>query len=423
MSETVDLSGYVRAVIHRWPVIVTLAIIGALAGFFISRALPPVYEAGATLLVTTPKFRADFDSRFRSTLDLGLNRELNRTLFNLIHNQALEARVIQAMGDALTPEERAPGVLAQRIMAWQVGGDTSYFQIKVRHRDPAIAQRLVNTWANEYVAQINELYGLPTEAEEDIEASLASAQERLSEAEAKLEAFQRETGMGLVDNIQYPASLSRRTGLTEARNLFGLYERYGARGEALESKNLTLGSYLAARDMLKLLIEQAEALQGHGNAKGRDLPLELLSENEVLITRGRLDPAVLATQNISAVLDELRAEAEALEGIIAALEADVRALQAELAEKHRQLAELIRERRLAEESYIIFALKEKEIETRTGVQDSWLQIVSPAQLPEEPAGPNVLLDTAVGGMLGMLLGVLAAVLMALRAGAWQAARS
>jgi len=414
MNETVDLSRYVRAVIRRWPVVLILAIIGALAGFFISRTLPPVYEAGATVLVTTPKLRAEFDSRFRSTLELGLSRELNRTLFNLIYNRELEARVVRAMGNALAPEERIPGALLKHIEAMQVGGDTSYFQIKARHRDPALAQRLANAWASEYVAQVNELYGFPVEAEDDIEASLEAARARLSEAEAKLEAFQRETGMGLVDNIQYPATLSRHSGLTEARNLFGLYERYGAQGDALEIKNLTLSGYLAARDVLKLLIEQAESLQGHGNAKGRDLPLELLSNAEVLIARGRLDPAELAAQDIGSVLDALRAEAKALEEIIAALEEDVRALQAELAEKHRQLAELIRERQLAEESYIIFALKEKEIETRTGVQDSWMEMVSLAQLPEEPVAPNALVNTAVGGVLGALLGVLAALLMELR---------
>jgi len=421
MSEMIDLDRYVRAVIRRWPIVVILTLIGAMAGFFISQALPPVYEAEVTLLVTTPKFQADFDSRFRSTLDLGLSRELNRTLFNLILNQALEARVVQAMGDALSPEERKSGVLLKHIEATQVGGDTSYFQIAVRHRDPAIAQRLANAWANEYVAQVNELYGLPVEAAEDIKASLEAAQARLKEAEAKLQAFQRDTGMGLVDNIQYPATLSRRSGLTEARNLFGLYERYGAQGEALETKNLTLGSYLAARDVLKLLIERAEALQSHGNAKGHDLPLELLSNNEVLTARGRLDPATLASQDIRTVLDALRTEAKALEEIIAALQEDVRALQAELAEKHRQLAELIRERQLAEESYIIFALKEREIETRSELPDSWLEIVSPAQLPREPVAPNVIIDTAVGGVLGALLGVLAALLMELRAEARKAA--
>lgn len=414
MNDMIDLSRYVRVVLRRWPVVLAIALIGALAGFLISRALPPLYEVEATLLATTPKLDAAFDSRLRSSLELGLSREMNRTLFNLLHNPELEARVVVAMGDALPREQRAPGVLIGRIEAVQVGGDTSYFQIRFRHRDPALAQQVLNTWANEYVALVNELYGFPVAVEEDIRASLATAQARLSEAEEKLETFQRETGMGLVDNIQYPASLSRQSGLTEARNLFGLYERYGAQGEALEAKNLTLGSYLVARDVLRVLIGQAEVLQGRSDARGRDLFLELLNVNEVITARGRLDAAVLAMQDISAVLEALRAEAMALDELIAALQADVHTLQTELAEKYRQLAALVRERQLAEESYIIFALKEKEMETRTEVQDSWLQLVSPAFLPQEPVAPQVPLNTAMGGVLGGLLGVLAALLLGWR---------
>jgi capsular polysaccharide biosynthesis protein len=276
MNDMIDLGRYVRAVIRRWPVVLALAIIGALTGFVISRVLLPVYEAGTTLLVTTPKLRADFDSRFRSTLELGLSTALNRTLFNLIENRELEAQVVQVMGNALTPEEQAPGALMERIGVTQVGGDTSYFQIKARHSDPAMAQQLAKTWASVYVAQVNELYGFSLEAEGDIGTSLEAAKANLGEAakanlgeaEDRLEAFQRETGVGLVDNVQYPASFSRQSGLADVRNLFGLYERYGAAGEALETKNLTLGSYLAARDTVNLLIGQAEALQGQGNAIG-----------------------------------------------------------------------------------------------------------------------------------------------------------
>lgn len=411
----IDLSRYVRVVLQRWPVVLAMALVGALAGFLISRVLPPLYEVEATLLATTPKLDADFDSRLRSSLELGLSREMNRTLFGLLRNPELETRVVMAMGEALPPEQRAPGTLIEHIEAVQVGGDSSYFHIRFRHRDPGLAQQLLNTWASEYVALVNELYGFPVAVEEDLRASLAAAQARLSQAEENLETFQRETGVGLVDNIQYPATLSRQSGLTEARNLFGLYERYGARGEALETKNLTLGRYLAARDVLKVLIGQAEALQGRGNARGSDLSLELLSSNEVITTRGRLDAAALATQDIGAVLEALRAEAMALDDLIAALQADVHALQTELAEKFRQLAALVRERQLAEESYIIFALKEKEMEIRTEVQDSWVQLVSPAFLPQEPVAPRLPLNTAVGGVLGGLLGVLAALLLGERA--------
>jgi uncharacterized protein involved in exopolysaccharide biosynthesis len=84
---------------------------------------------------------------------------------------------------------------------------------------------------------------------------------------------------------------------------------------------------------------------------------------------------------------------------------------------------LVRERQLAEESYIILSLKEREVETQARFEDSWLQVVSPAQLPNEPVAPSVPTNTAVGGVLGGLLGVLAALLLVLRSEARQSAHS
>jgi uncharacterized protein involved in exopolysaccharide biosynthesis len=180
---------------------------------------------------------------------------------------------------------------------------------------------------------------------------------------------------------------------------------------------------MAAADMLQLLIAQSEPLSGQAQAAGRDLPLELLSSSQVLIARGRLDSTRLATEEISAVVAALQSEAEALQETIVALQADVGSLQADLAGKQRQLTELVRERQLAEESYIILSLKEREVETQTWFQDSWLQVVSPAQLPKEPVAPSAPINTAVGGVLGGLLGVLAALLLVLRSEARQPARS
>jgi len=411
MDDTIDLGRLVRGVVRWWPLLLALALVGALSGYLVSRLLPPVYEAKTTMVVTTPKLKTDFDSRFRSTLELGLSTSLNRTFFTLIKNAELEERVRNAMGDALTAEEQEPGELLKLVEATQIGGDTSYFAVEARHHDPEIAQRLADTWAKLYVAQIDEVYGFPPEGAQEIGSSLVGAEARLSAAEEALETFQTETGMGLVDNVQYPASLSRSTGLTEARNLFGLYERYGASGQALELKNLTLGRYVAGRDTLNLLIQQAGALAGKSGATGRDLPLELLSSNEVLVARGNLDPSDLGRQDVVSVRRALQAEAQALDELIDSLQEDVVTLQAELAARARQLAGAVRERALAEESFIIISLKQMELDTQAQVGDTWLQVVSGAQQPEEPVGPNKLMSAAVGGVLGLLLGVLAAVLL------------
>ena len=119
MNDMIDLGRYVRAVVRRWPVVLALVVIGVLAGYTVSQVLPPVYQAGTTLLVTTPKLTASFDARLRSTLELGLNRELQRTLYNLIPNRALEARVVEKLGEALPSPQRVPGALLEHTGVYE----------------------------------------------------------------------------------------------------------------------------------------------------------------------------------------------------------------------------------------------------------------------------------------------------------------
>ncbi|HUW08417.1 MAG TPA: hypothetical protein VM537_01750, partial [Anaerolineae bacterium] len=52
-----------------------------------------------------------------------------------------------------------------------------------------------------------------------------------------------------------------------------------------------------------------------------------------------------------------------------------------------------------------------EIALQTQIQDSWLQVVSPALLPTVPIAPSPLINTALGAVLGGLLGVLGALLL------------
>ena len=419
MEDIIDIGRYIRALVRRWPVILLLTLVGALVGYGVSRLLPPVYEASSMLLITTPKFRADFDTRFRSTLELGLNRDLSRTFFNLLINPELERRVSQRLSDRFTEEERKPGALATHIRTRQIGGDSSFLAVFAQADTPEKAQELANLWAEVYVNQINELYGLPSQADQDIEASLAEAKANLKQAEAALEAFQAQTGVGLVDNVQYPASLSRQTGLTQQQNLFGLYERYGARGQELEQMNLTLGSYLAALDVLDFLIGEAESLAASRGSTGADLPLEMLNQG-VLQQRGQLDVATLRAAPLAKVLAALQGEREALRQTVDRLQAQLQQLQGELAAKSRELANLVRQRKLAEESYLIFSLKQAELNTRSKIQDSWFEIVSKADMPTTPVAPRPLLSSAVGTVLGFLMGVLAALLLEARWGTLRA---
>ncbi len=407
-----EVERYLISLRRRWWLIVGLAVLGAVVGFVWTAFLPKTYEATTTILVTTPKLRPQFDSRLLSTTELGLSRELHRTFMALARTQALEEVVLKEMGDRVPPRLRQPGMLREKIHISQMQGSSALYRITAQSDDPAFAQELANVWASKYVEYINSLYDLSPGNKADIERSLEMAQQRLEDAEKALQEFRSTTGMGLVDNVQYLEPLSRRTGLTQRENLFGLYERYGALGQALQIKNNTLGLYLAARDAVAMVLDAAG--ERPDSAPAEELPLELLSLSDVL-ARGPLDLEALRRGTVGEARAMLQQEQGRLDEVIRRLQADLATLTEHLSAQDQKLAALVREQALAEESYIILSLKEAETQTKDVLQsDSWMLIVDPASPPIAPISPRPLFNTVLGGFVGVLVGFLGALWLAWR---------
>jgi len=407
MEEIFDIERYTRGLRQRWWLIVGLALLGVVVAAVLSLVLPKTYQATTRILVTTPKLRAQFDSRLLSTTDLGLNRDLHRTFVSLARTRDLEDQVRERLGDEVPPELRPVGKLRDMISVTQLEGTSALYELTARGRDPAFVQELASVWAEEYVSLINNLYGLSSESKTDLDADLVKASEHLSQAEKALRAFQGRTGVGLVDNIQYPATLSRKAGLTQRQNLFGLYERYGAQGTTLQAKSTTLGLYQAALDDVNLVL--AAASEQADTAPASKLPLELLSQSDVLTQRLNLDR--LEDGTVGTVKAALEGERSRLEDTIRRLQADLEELTLHLSEQSQELATLVRDQALAEETYIILSLKQSENQTQAAVADSWMEIVDSARLPDKPVSPNLPLNVLSGGLLGALLGILGALLL------------
>ena len=94
MEDILDIDRYLRGLLRRWWLVMGLAILGVITAVVVTLLLPKTYRATTKILVTTPKLRAQFDSRLLSTTDVGLNRDLHRTFLALANTRELEDQVL-----------------------------------------------------------------------------------------------------------------------------------------------------------------------------------------------------------------------------------------------------------------------------------------------------------------------------------------
>ena len=113
-----------------------------------------------------------------------------------------------------------------------------------------------------------------------------------------------------------------------------------------------------------------------------------------------------------AFLDDLVAILEAksseIDGRLAELEPQTLALQERPQEVTAESERLVNARDLASETYLTLSRKLEEARISAQEENGVLQVGSYAAIPEKAVSPRKLMNTAVAGALGLMLGVFAA---------------
>ena len=107
-------------------------------------------------------------------------------------------------------------------------------------------------------------------------------------------------------------------------------------------------------------------------------------------------------------LADSRAKMEQLQEVIAKGQAEIDSTQAELAGKQQVYDGLQHQYSLIKETYDAYQQKYKEAMIKQSAQigDSSIIVVSRAVAPEAPVGPNKTANVAIGGVIGLMIGIL-----------------
>ncbi|MCB0107426.1 MAG: hypothetical protein KDE53_16010 [Caldilineaceae bacterium] len=203
-DNEIDLRQYFGILIRWWReivginvIVVVLAILTILG---IRVALPLHYVASSDVAIVRTVSDVNFDERFRTAeeelgTDTGSRSARRSALLGLATTGAIAQKVIDDIGTSLEPFEQLPANLVEMVEAEaviQAGSrtDSDLIRIVVTADDPEKAARIANSWAQNYVDQVNALYSqVPDDVLTSIQTELSTAEAAYLTAQANLETF------------------------------------------------------------------------------------------------------------------------------------------------------------------------------------------------------------------------------------------
>lgn len=390
MEDNLDLRRYVRIVLRWWWLIVSCALLAAVSAFIVSLFIPPTYEASAVVIITQPRYEVAFDPRFETVESAPAYKAFPRL--------ATSDEVLQETVDTYTPSEDAEiehwtaHTLFDMVDATSEG-DPSLVLLTVKSRSPEDASGIVNTWAQVFAERGHAIYNTTEEEVTFFAQQVDQAEDALASTEKALIDFQ-------------------------ARNQTNTLQAQ------LDSLQQTQADYLADKRAITYLVQDIQGLRSQLAQQPDDQPtsladnltslyLQIKAFNAETLTPIQLqisDAEMLSTKSQAeqiAFLDDLvktlNHRSTEIDASMAELEPQVLDLQRQLQEIATESEQLHRAHNLASETYATLSRKLEEARITVQEHKGMLQIGSYATVPEEPTSPRKMINTALAGVVGIML--------------------
>jgi succinoglycan biosynthesis transport protein ExoP len=394
LEEEIDLRAYAQVLVRRWKWIAALAVAAAVVALVASFLLPPTYEATALVVITQPRYVMRFDVKFETVNDI---QQPYKAYPTLAMSDDLLAQVLAAIDPPLPEGEQDVAAFGKRLDAVS-GSDPSVVELRVRRRDAVSAAHIANTWAGVFVKRVNELYAASDQDVNFFAEQLANADVVLAQAERALIEFQ-------------------------GRNLARVL---GAQVSAYEEQ---LGNYLASKNAIELIIQDAAGLKERLRWRKRDVPASLADELAVLyleidaLSSKEVIPVQLQVTSASSLsgrtaeeqivfldglVSSLQEKLSAFDGKVAQLQPEILRLQGEIQVLEAEGDRLTQVRDVARDTYTTLARKVTEARIAAQDESGEVRLASHAAVPSDPVSPRKGLNTVVAGVLGVVLGVVGA---------------
>jgi uncharacterized protein involved in exopolysaccharide biosynthesis len=400
LDQEIDLRPYIRALISRWWQIAVIALVAAVAAFVVSSLIRPTYEAAALVAVTEPRYVLQFDPRFQTVNDI---QPAAQAYPELAVSDDVLAELLANVNPRPDNLQTLSGL--RKIVTAGPGADPSLVRLAVRSPNAAEAAGIANTWAELFVRRADKLYSGQTEDQVHFfEGQLEQAEADVAAAEAALIEFQARNRASTIQNWLNSYRITQADYLTKQVTIGYLLQDIQGLRSQLEERPATAATHTA--DSVALIFLQLQSLDA---PPGPALQLNL---------NGAEVPAGQGVAEQIAYLDGLENAAEAklvqIEGWLSEVEPQILELQRQLQEVTAEEEALRRNQEVATATYLTLANKLEEARIAAEDTSGEVQLASRAAVPEEPVSPKRLLNTAVGGAIGLILGMLGTLVIAWR---------
>jgi capsular exopolysaccharide synthesis family protein len=445
-QPALDLAVYWRlALKHR--LLIFACFFGALiVGAAITLLLTPVYTAQATLQIDREAARVFNAEDVAPRESMIQGEEFFQTQYGLLRSRSLAERVIESLGLASsdasltalgvkpppatgTAAAQAANRRAAVLEAVQENLSVSPVRgsrlvaVSYDNPNPAVAARIANGFAENFIqANLDRKFESSTYAREFLEERIAQTKDRLESAERQLVAY---AANQQIINISEAGAGGVESGSTQSLTSNNLVALNGALAEARAARVAAEERWRSARTSslmtlpevlqnatIQRLSEQKAILDATYQQK---LSVYQPDYPEMVQLKSQIDEA---DSQIQALATDIRTSIQSQYEIAAneerSLQTQVNVLKGDvldLRDRSVQYNILQRELDTTRTLYEGLLQRYKEVGVTGGVTANNISIVDSATPPEKPSKPNLLMNIFMAALLGLGLGVSAALLL------------
>jgi len=445
-QPTIDLAAYWRLALKYRFLIIGCFLLALVVGATLTLLMTPIYTAQTTLQIDREAARILDSADVTPSENMMQGEEFFQTQYGLLRSRSLAERVIESMAlassnealEAMGVEPPEAGGTAADQAALRKAAALAALQANLnvapvlRSRlvavsydniDPGVAARIANGFAENFIqANLDRKFESSSYARTFLEERIGQTKERLETAERQLVAY---AANQQIINISEPGTGDANIGSTQSLISNNLVAMNGALAEARTARVTAEERWRSARSSalmtlpevmqnpsIQRLTEQRALLDAEYQQK---LSIYQPDYPEMVQLKARIDEA---DGQVQIIAGNIRSSIESQYQIAAnqerSLQAQVTGLTGDVLDlRDRSIQYNILQRELDTTRTLYEALLQryKEVGITGGVTSNNISIVDLATPPLKPSKPNLLLNMALAALLGLGLGVLAALVL------------
>lgn len=411
--EEISLRELIEILLKGWKLIAIITAICVLAaGVFSFFIIEPTYEAKSVLMASFATDKLASISKNGESVEAILNTISTYPVLTIqtYKEQIKSPKVLQQVIEELNlTKKEITRVQLRDMISLEAIKDTNLIEIKVTNSDPKLAADIANTVAKRFTEFVTDISReQASKSSKFLKTQIESEKQKLDSASLELKKI-----------MAQPRGVDELTSEQEAKLTLLSEYKVGVVEKEVELSKLKAG-LAAAEEELK---RAPQILVTNKSVSEDQLLSSIISEEKnksatetagITMRNEEINTSYLELSTKVAeykmMVSEITKELEIMKTKIDETQEEIENIQSELAEKRHQLNLVQRNVDIAQATYDAFLKKYEEtrVAETTEMGESTINIVTQALVPISPVAPRKMLNIAIAGVLGVMVGVFVA---------------